>query len=237
MVHRLLLVLVASLGIIASPAPAADEDFAPAYGDGVHTDLQVASWLGDRERVWALLESGVGVDAVDEENGATPLMFAAAGGHVEVMEQLIAFGADPNALSGHKAPVITYAIEHSQHEAALVLLAGGVDVNEPWFGGTTPLLAASYRGDYEMMGLLLDAGADPGARYPNGVCALSSAAASGSVESVRLLLDLDLDIESKNDHGSTPLMFAAIGGHADVIALLIEAGAVVDAAREHGDTP
>jgi ankyrin repeat protein len=234
---RLLIVFVTCLGFWASLAMAFDEAFAPAYDDGIHTELQAASWLGEQDRVRDLLEAGAEVDEVDPENGATPLMFAAAGGHLEVMEMLLGYGADPSARSVHGAPPLSYAIMYEEHDAAALLLAAGSGVNDSWFEGTTPLLAASHRGDVAMMGLFIDAGADLSARYASGVCALSAAASSGNPDAVRLLLELGFDVETVNRRGSSALMFAAINGHPGVIRVLLEAGAAVDAARENGETP
>lgn len=233
----LIVLLVAWLSLQCPFHAGADEDSAPAYGDGIHTDLQVASWLGDSQRVLALLEAGVPVDGVDAENGATPLMFATAGGHLEVMETLLGYGADLNALSSHESPPISYAILYEEHSAAQLLIAAGLDVNRSWFGGNTPLLAASYRGDVAMMSIFIEAGADLSARYANGVCALSAASANGNPDAVRMLLGFGLEVETANNHGSSPLMFAAINGHPEVLRLLLDAGSAVDAARTNGDTP
>ena len=58
--------------------------------------LRVASRFGHEKAVKELLESGLDVDEVRADNGATPLYLAALEGHEGVVEQLMKAGADVN---------------------------------------------------------------------------------------------------------------------------------------------
>ena len=58
------------------------------------TALHLAAAAGDPNAVAVLLVHGGGVDALDRHSGRTPLMFATAGNRMEVIETLVAAGAD-----------------------------------------------------------------------------------------------------------------------------------------------
>ncbi|KAK1134074.1 hypothetical protein K0M31_011859 [Melipona bicolor] len=60
-------------------------------------ELHLAAARGDAKRLRVLLDSGrVHVDCKDKD-GTTPLILAAAGGHIEAVTELLQQGADPNA--------------------------------------------------------------------------------------------------------------------------------------------
>jgi uncharacterized protein len=60
---------------------------------GVHA-LHLAAAAGDQHAVAALLFHGAAVDGLDRHSGRTPLMFATANNRLEVIESLLAAGAD-----------------------------------------------------------------------------------------------------------------------------------------------
>jgi ankyrin repeat protein len=108
-------------------------------------------------------------------------MWAAAEGHLEVVDALLKAGAD------HKTPLpsgftpLFFAVREGRASVVMRLLETGLDVNEPTrpdrrgTGGrrrlTNPLLLAVENGHFELAAALLSAGADPNAR-PAGFTAL-----------------------------------------------------------------
>ncbi len=104
-------------------------------------------------------------------------MWAAAEGHVEVIEALIEAGADfKTALDSGFTPLL-FAVREGRISAAKALLKAGADVNEPVRvraaaklpeegarpirSGATPLLMSVSNAHFELAAQLLDAGADP----------------------------------------------------------------------------
>ena len=105
-------------------------------------------------------------------------------------------------------------------------------------GYFTPLMAAVWLGQADIVKLLLDHHANIEARAANGTTSLIAAAQPGaSVDVVRLLLANHANIEATNDSGTTPLLLAAHHGNIDVARLLIDAHANLEAVNKLGMTP
>ena len=69
----------------------------------------------------------------------TPLHYAAGWGHKEIVELLIAEGADVNAMNGAGQTPLHFAAQEGQKEIVELLIAKGADVNAKTNDGETPL--------------------------------------------------------------------------------------------------
>lgn len=119
------------------------------------------------------------------------------------------------------------------------VLADGIDL-ETRLKGLTPLMAAAYLGDINLVKELLLKGANKEAitteaNTTNGTTPLILAACSGSTEIVRLLLAAGAQIDHKSGDDSTALVKAADGLHVETCRLLLELGA--DANGAEGNPP
>jgi cytohesin len=106
-----------------------------------------------------------GVDSRDMKNGYTPLdlcLFASS--HKELMELLVAKGADVNAQASSGATPLFFAVLRDQPEDVKFLIAKGSNVNLPdAYGGT--ILDAALQLQYgSMIQILVDHGADVNAK-------------------------------------------------------------------------
>jgi ankyrin repeat protein len=147
---------------------------------GGETPLMTAARTGNLPSVKALLTRGARVDAKDDRRGQTALMWAAAEGHANVVEELIAAGADFRTRVPSGFTPLLFAVREGRLGVVRVLLKAGADVNEtvPVEGrrrgyggrlppaGATPLLLAVLNAHFELAAALLDAGADPNADLP-----------------------------------------------------------------------
>jgi ankyrin repeat protein len=140
-----------------------------------------------REMAELLIEKGENVNQNSGEDNETPLHHAAAYGRGEVLEVLVAHGADVQHQNSVGETPLIEAAEHGERETAALLLkhralAGAADRM-----GRTPLHHAARKGDKELVLLLLESGADPAAKDRKGKRASEWAAEAGHGELSRLL--------------------------------------------------
>lgn len=79
---------------------------------------------------------------VQSTSGLTPLLQAAAAGHIPVMEMLLRAGADPNLESGEGWTPLHKAVANGHAIAVRLLLESGATVDVTHSAGTTPLALA-----------------------------------------------------------------------------------------------
>lgn len=138
--------------------------------------------LGDTVRIQQYLDSGADInvrkdcdiDPSIELKAATPLALAIITGNIEIIELLLANGADVNAkMEGDITPLIISIFQENKRIVEL-LLANGADVNTKMDGDITPLnstpLHSAYAvGNKEIIGLLIASGADVNAKMEGGL--------------------------------------------------------------------
>jgi len=143
------------------------------------TALMIASSNGDKEIVQLLLAKGADVNlrttaqivtamklgagfggtAEIYSIGTSALNFAATHGHTEIVQLLIAKGADVNAKDEDGFTALMNASAYRHKEVVQLLLANKADVNAKTRQGFTALSIASRNGYNDIRELLLAAGA------------------------------------------------------------------------------
>ena len=116
-------------------------------------------------------------------------------------------------------------------------LAAGADVNEKamnWNGYTPLHLAASMKGNKEIVELLIAKGADVNANSESGSTPLHGAY---NGEIVELLITKGSNVNVRNGVGQTPLLLAVIFGQKEIVKILVAKGADVHARDDAGVTP
>ena len=184
------------------------------------TPLMMASRSGNPLAVQLLIEHGATVDAVENSQQQTALMWAAAQRHAEVVRILLSAGANFAARSSTWVEVV---------QPAGAIPAVRDAIYEIVQGGFTALLFAAQQGDVAVAQALLLSGADVNDKAADGTSALVIAAHSGNGELARLLLDSGAD---PNLMGSGYAALHIAIGHQDLalVKALIAAGANVNAA-------
>jgi ankyrin repeat protein len=174
-------------------------------------------------------------------------------GNTEIVQYLIAAGADVNARTnkfddfrrhGPGSSLVSLGLqgavnagmekEPSVHDPQArlryvqilkSLVQAGADVNSATSGVPPLTVAAAYGGDVEMVKLLLELGADPKARSDSRLAtALHAAAGYGHVEIARILLDAGADVNALAPRNKTPLDEAIQNQRAEVADLLRQTG-------------
>jgi ankyrin repeat protein len=107
------------------------------------------------------------VDSADILPGATPLIYAAWRGNADLVERIVADGADIAARDQEGKTALHRAAERGHGDIAGFLLARGADASAAAADGATPLMEAAAGGHAGIANLLVQRGARTGGRGPN----------------------------------------------------------------------
>jgi len=159
------------------------------------TALMTVARTGVVEAAKVLLDHGAKVDAREEWHGQTALMWAVNEEHPAMIKELIAHGADVNAVSN---------INKWERQNT-------AEPREKWLpsGGLTPLLFAARQGCLECEQILLDAGAKINTTDPDGISPVLIAIINGHYDAAGFLLNKGADPNLADETGRTAL-FAAV---------------------------
>jgi ankyrin repeat protein len=171
------------------------------------------------------------------DSGWTPLHYAAAYGHNDVVELLLAANSQVNAKDSEGRTPLHVAAYNWQTDVADSLLNNGADVDTSTEGGWTPLHTAVAKDKIDMVQWLLAHKADINAKAEDGQTPLYVAARNNYVNMVKLLLANGADINARV--GGWTALHAAVeeANSIDVIELLLTKKAYVNAVDNDGRTP
>lgn len=165
-------------------------------------------------------------------------------GSLELIEMLVAKGADANART-EPVPIV-----HERWTDENIYSAGRPRMdNAVNLGGATPFLLAAQAADVDAMRLLAEHGADPRlATYANNTAVMLAAGVAhvegsrrfrpeqDALEAVKLAIAAGVDVNAANANGQTALHGGVYRAADSVIAHLVDAGARTDLADELGRT-
>ena len=159
-----------------------------------------------------------GADFQRPDRGLSPLFHSARRNQREVVELLLAKGADIE--NGRVLNFIV--IKPELYDMAKLLIEKGADVNSKNPNGDTPLQSATIHGkSLRMIDLLLDNGADIDTSHNGIIRILNTAAACGAERLVKFAFEKMGDRKFQNQDESNALMRnALIGGSVEIVKLL-----------------
>lgn len=169
--------------------------------------------------------------------GATALHFACDGGHTNIIEFLLASGADLSARDIDGDTPLHWAAFAGRNEAVQLLINNQAELNSRNKNKLTPLAYAVTRNHPGTVDIFLAAGADPVADGENGSRILHSAAQNGMGPLVTQLIKNGTQFDTpRNDKGNL-LHSLALGGLVQLTQTMIKKGLDVDLQNRYGWTP
>jgi ankyrin repeat protein len=207
----------------------ADPNYALPSGEKV---LSVAAAFKAALAAGVLVDHGADPNVADR-GGTTPLMTAAQTGNIDLMNKLLAKGANVDAKTAKPAA-----------GAGRGFAGGGGGRGAP-AGEQTALLLAAKANEVQAMKVLIEHHADTKAKGSDGTDLLMAAVGSGHVEAVEYAFQFDKDVNAVTDSGSTVTHVAVTGtlGNSTqpevckVIQFLADHGAPLDDKDGRGRTP
>jgi ankyrin repeat protein len=141
----------------------------------------VAAYRGDDAELRTLVGAGHDPSERDPATGWSPLMIAAAEGHLAAVSVLLEADAEVNATNPSGRSALMFAARYGYTPIAEELIRHGADVDlVPHSNPRWPaLIAAAYFGHVDTVRLLVDHGADVDLRDETGKTALMWAGEQG----------------------------------------------------------
>ena len=169
----------------AGPAAAT----APTGGFSGPKELFEAAKNGDLETVKRIFMSGKMILLTDDQ-GASPMHWAAYGGHIHVLEYLLDDpGFSVNEKNRDNVTPLHWAASGGHRDAVDFLVSRGAEIDARDNDGRTPLFVAAAWGQTDVVDYLIQKGADINATDNRGDTPLSAARRRRSLEVVKMLID------------------------------------------------
>ena len=145
---------------------------------------------------------------------------------LEVVEMLLAYGANPRAKEESNMTPVMFAILHGYQDVINYLIKIPGVLNDKDEDETTILMMAAASGRDYILEQLLKNWDNIEDVNDSGATALVLAICTGKERAVRILLKAGANFETKGgEEMLTPLMYATIEGHLEIVDILLKAGA------------
>ncbi|UKZ70436.1 uncharacterized protein TrAtP1_011416 [Trichoderma atroviride] len=183
-----------------------------------------AAALGWSEVAITMLELGANPDYKDDNRRfRTAISLAAESNSVDVVEELIHWGASPDLADDYGRTPLSHA-SGMGHDIVVKMLLDDprVDPSTTDSWGETPLTMAMWGKHEGVFQLLLDSNRiDINAKNRFLKTPLSLAARDGQTTFVQMLLNTGrADLDAEDETGKTPLLYAEENGHQEIVELL-----------------
>jgi ankyrin repeat protein len=203
-----------------------DPNTPPGAGDNGMSALMYSSLKGHDKIVKLLIDADANVNALSS-SGSTALMFAAYGGDVKSINELLKkanTNSDVQASNGMTALIL--AINEGHTDVVKVLSKKG---NAPQFrighDLKTPLMKAVLKGNLETVNALLESNPNLEARDDHGRSVLMYAVQKGNIGILTALLDMVADPNAVDADRASVLNWAIAFNYSEIVLILQQRGA------------
>ncbi|XP_046559443.1 histone-lysine N-methyltransferase EHMT2-like [Haliotis rubra] len=199
----------------------------PAQRDAqADDDLRDACREGKLAEVKRILDTGWTNINCRGEVGMTPVIWAALGGHRDVVEHLVSRGDDVSLVDDMGNNILHWACMGGDRKTVeFVLSLDGMDINSRGERRWTPVVWAAWRGHRDVVKLLVSQDADVSLVDDDGNKILHWACLGGDRKTVEFVLSLDgVDINVRNNNGQTAADVARGRPHHQLSDLLVSRG-------------
>ncbi|KAJ9669646.1 palmitoyltransferase akr1 [Coniosporium apollinis] len=204
----------------------------------IEEDIMQLARLGEIGAIQKLFDSGKFDATYADEEGITPLHWAAIHNHYALCHFLIQSGANVNAKGGEaEATPVLWAAKRCYYYTVNLLLQHGADPLLTDDQGFNLLHSATLDGNVFQLVLLLHQDIPVDIPDANGHTSLMWAAYKGYPAVVDLLLRWGANVYARDDKGFTALHWALVKGSQPCIQKLIEYGSDRFAENNEGKTP
>lgn len=162
------------------------------------------------------------------DNSVAELARAGAEGDVDLMDRLVARGADVNYQGFEGITPLLWVLPSRNKEGLKKLLELGADPNQKSRREVSPMWMAAGADDPEFLKILLSHGGDPNIRGYGGRPALFVAAEEREMDNITLLLRAGADINAHTEFGDNVAMICAGLGYFDLVYFFLENGLTHD---------
>ena len=190
----------------------------------------------DVEKVRALAAFDPQLNSANRRDGKSLLTQAVARGSLQMVEMLLALGADANVRNSSGDTPLTSITSTATPELTKHLIAAGARINARDNSGQSALMIAAGTSSVRVVKELINAGANVNARDSSGENCLFSAARNNDPETIILLLESGVDANVRNDDGDNALMVAAAAGSFETFRTLYQRGVSRNLENEDGQT-
>ncbi|QOD37980.1 ankyrin repeat domain-containing protein [Candidatus Wolbachia massiliensis] len=183
-----------------------------------------------------LIDKGANANNKDNE-GRTPLHYAAKQGYTEIVKILIDKKANIDEKTNNGLTPLHYAAKYGYTEIVEILIDKKANVNEKDNNGWTPLHYAAKYGRTKVVMTLIRNKANVDEKTNNGLTPLHYAAKYDWTEVVKTLIDERANVNEKDNNGWAPLHYAVKYGYTEIVKTLIDKGANVNNKDNNERTP
>ncbi|WP_419420461.1 ankyrin repeat domain-containing protein [Legionella sp. D16C41] len=175
---------------------------------------------------------------IPDHDGNTPLHIAAACGHSDMVQLLLANGVDTNVVNNEGITPLHVAAYKGHINIVQMLLNTGTDLNVANQTGDTPLHLAAAEGHEEIVKMLLAKDIDVNVSNKKNATPLLWAVKNGHVNIVQMLLNKGANPNIAIQGGMTPLHVAAEAGQDEIVKMLLLAKDIdINVSNEKNVTP